>query len=86
MRARSPAHTDTERLASDRATTPAPTRPAGVRHVLNLPSPGYATVTAMRNIEFIPTRTSDGTIVLRAVGMGRGERLRRFARRLLRRD
>jgi hypothetical protein len=40
----------------------------------------------MRNIEFIPTRTSDGTIVLRAVGMGRGERLRRFARRLLRRD
>jgi hypothetical protein len=33
----------------------------------------------MQNIELIPTRTPDGSIVLRAVGMGRGERLRRFA-------
>jgi hypothetical protein len=40
----------------------------------------------MHNIELIPTRTPDGSIVLRAVGMGRGQRLRRFARRLLRRD
>lgn len=67
------------------SNTPAPTRPAGVKRVLKSPSPGYATVTAMQKIELIPTRTPDGSIVLRAVGMGRGERLRRFARRLLRR-
>jgi hypothetical protein len=36
----------------------------------------------MSRIEFVPERTADGTIVLRAVVRGRIKRLRRLARRL----
>ena len=38
----------------------------------------------MPQVEFIPVRTSDGTIVLRGVVVGPGERLRRWLRRLVR--
>ena len=38
----------------------------------------------MPNVEFIPVRTPDGTIVLRGVVIGPGERLRRWLRRLVR--
>jgi hypothetical protein len=38
----------------------------------------------MSRFDLLPTRTSDGTIVLRAVAVGPAERLRRFLRRLLR--
>ncbi|CAA9501772.1 MAG: hypothetical protein AVDCRST_MAG45-1357 [uncultured Solirubrobacterales bacterium] len=37
----------------------------------------------MAKIEFIPERTPDGMIVLRAVTVGPTERLRRFLRRLV---
>jgi hypothetical protein len=36
----------------------------------------------MPQIELIPTRTADGTVVLRAVGVPPAERLRRLLRRL----
>jgi hypothetical protein len=35
----------------------------------------------MAHIELIPIRTPDGTIVLRGVSVGLGERLRRLLRR-----
>ena len=38
----------------------------------------------MTYVELIPVRTSDGTIVLRGVAVGPGERLRRWLRRLVR--
>jgi hypothetical protein len=38
----------------------------------------------MPQVEFIPVRTPDGTIVLRGVVIGPGERLRRWLRRLVR--
>jgi hypothetical protein len=38
----------------------------------------------MTRIEFIPERTSDGTVVLRAIALGPAERLRRLLRRLVR--
>lgn len=38
----------------------------------------------MAHVEFIPVRTPDGTIVLRGVVVGPGERLRRWLRRLVR--
>jgi hypothetical protein len=37
---------------------------------------------AMAHIELIPTRTADGTVVLRAAVVGHAERLRRLLRRL----
>ena len=40
----------------------------------------------MPNVELIPSRTPDGAVVLRAVGIRRGERLRRLVRRFLRRS
>ena len=36
----------------------------------------------MARIELIPTRNSNGTVVLRAVVIGPAERFRRFLRRL----
>jgi hypothetical protein len=39
----------------------------------------------MAQIEFIPERRPDGTVVLRAVALGPVERLRRLVRGLLRR-
>ena len=39
-------------------------------------------MSGMAHIELIPERRPDGTIVLRAVGVGPAERLRRFLRRL----
>jgi hypothetical protein len=36
----------------------------------------------MAHIELVPVRRPDGTIVLRGVSVGLGERLRRLARRL----
>lgn len=36
----------------------------------------------MPYVELIPVRTPDGTIVLRGVAVGPGERLRRWLRRL----
>ena len=36
----------------------------------------------MSRIELIPERRADGTVVLRAVLLGRAERLRRLLRRL----
>jgi hypothetical protein len=41
---------------------------------------------AMAQIEFIPQYRPDGTIVMRAVVVGSGERLRRFLRRFSRRS
>jgi hypothetical protein len=38
----------------------------------------------MPKVELIPVRTPDGTIVLRGVVIGPGERLRRWLRRLVR--
>ena len=38
----------------------------------------------MAHIELIPVRRPDGTIVLRGVVVGPGERLRRWLRRLVR--
>jgi hypothetical protein len=38
----------------------------------------------MPQVELIPVRTPDGTIVLRGVAVGPGERLRRWLRRLVR--
>ncbi len=38
----------------------------------------------MTRFELIPSRTPDGTIVLRAVAVGPAERVRRFLRRLTR--
>ncbi len=38
----------------------------------------------MPQVELIPVRTPDGTIVLRGVVVGPGERLRRWLRRLVR--
>jgi hypothetical protein len=45
-----------------------------------------ATLVAMAHIEFIPQYRPDGTIILRAVLVGSGDRLRRFLRRLRRRS
>jgi hypothetical protein len=36
----------------------------------------------MARFELIPSRTPDGTVVLRAIAVGPAERLRRFFRRL----
>ena len=38
----------------------------------------------MTRFELIPSRTADGTVILRAVAIGPVERLRRHLRRLLR--
>jgi hypothetical protein len=38
----------------------------------------------MSQVEFIPERTADGTVVLRARVLGPVERLRRLVRRLMR--
>ena len=38
----------------------------------------------MPHVELIPVRTPDGTIILRGVVVGPGERLRRWLRRLVR--
>jgi hypothetical protein len=38
----------------------------------------------MARIDFIPERTADGTVVLRAVVKGRSARLRELVRRLMR--
>jgi hypothetical protein len=38
----------------------------------------------MPQIELIPSRTADGTVVLRVIEVGAAERLRRLLRRLLR--
>ena len=38
----------------------------------------------MPHVELIPVRTPDGTIVLRGVVIGPGERFRRWLRRLVR--
>jgi hypothetical protein len=40
----------------------------------------------MKRIEFIPQRTADGSLVLRAVVLGPAERLRRLLRRIGRRS
>jgi hypothetical protein len=45
-----------------------------------------ATLVAMAQIELIPQYRPDGTVVLRAVVVGSGARLRRFLRRLRRRS
>ena len=39
---------------------------------------------AMPQVELIPVRTPDGTIIFRGVAVGPGERLRRWLRRLVR--
>jgi hypothetical protein len=43
-----------------------------------------ARVQSMPRIEFIPTRSADGTVILRAALLGPVERLRRLVRRLVR--
>jgi hypothetical protein len=47
------------------------------------PSGAAVTVKVMARVEFVPERTADGTIVLRAVVRDPLERLRRLVRRLL---
>jgi hypothetical protein len=37
----------------------------------------------MARIDFIPERTADGTVILRAVVRGRADRLRELLRRLI---
>jgi len=38
----------------------------------------------MAHVEYIPQRNADGTVIFRGIVVGRGERLRRLLRRLLR--